>query len=450
MLDDLTERELALVDAAHGGTVLECSDHGVDVLASSTDPGLRVRAAVVRELLLGRCGGVDPRGVRIRGARIVGALDLEHVTAVARLVLIECVLDRVNLSRTVLPQLVLTGSRAAAINADGIQVDGDLLLSQTRISGTGAMGALCLPNARITGILDLQEAEVSNDSGPALHATSLHADGVILRQARMTGTGDRGTIRMSDAHVRGVLNMDGAQVRNHSGPALHADRLRVDSLLFLREVRLTGHGDRGTARLQGARVGGAVNLQSAELRNDSGAALDAADLEVGGTLCLERMRVSGTGKSGAICLASARLGDSLYLVDTTVDNESGPALHADSLHTEDTIVLLETRLSGTSDGGTIWLLGAHVGGLRWSARKPPTTSAPRCSPISCRSGDTHTSSRYGCQVPECTPPSAWPSPASAASSRSPVRRSATRPGACGPARHRCGRRRPRLRRCHLS
>jgi hypothetical protein len=378
MPDDLTERELALVDAARGGTVLECGDHGVDVLASSADPGMRVRAAVVRELLLGRCGEVDPRGVQIRGARIVGDLDLAHVTAVARLVLIECVLDRVNLSRTVLPQLVLTGSRAAAINGDGVRVDGDLLLSQTRISGAGAMGALCLPNARIAGILDLQQSEVSNDSGPALHATSLQADGVLLRGARMTGAGDLGSIRLSDAHVRGVLNMDGAEVCNDSGPALHADRLRVDGLLFLREVRLTGRGARGTARLQGARVGGALNLQRAELRNDSGAAVDAADLEVGNNLCLAQMRVSGAGEKGAIRLRGTQVGGLLSMNNTEIVNGStapGPPCTPAACPSTATC---KSRMHGCpgpeSLARSVWRVHASAPTFTWST--PPWTTSP--------------------------------------------------------------------------
>jgi hypothetical protein len=404
MLDDLTERELALVDAARGGTVLECGDD--------------LRAELIRELLLGRRGEVDPRGVRLRGARIVGALALEHIRTVAGLVLVECVLDEpVNLTRTALPRLVLTGSRLAGVHGDGVQVDGDLLLDRTTILGTGAMGAVCLRRAHIGGVLDLEEAEVGNDSGPALHASGLQAESVILRRARMTGTGGRSTIRLSDAHVRGVLNMEGAELSNETGPALHADRLRVDGLLFLRDGRLTGHGGGGTVSMRGARVGGEFNLHRAELRNDTGPALDAYGLAVGGAICadqmlcsgagergairlhgtrvggrltmddaeisnstgpavyargvsvdgnldIERTRVSGAGGDGAICLASAHLGDDFYLVASQVSNDSGPALYADGLRVEDTIVVMETRMTATSDSGAVWLLGAHLGGLR--------------------------------------------------------------------------------------
>ncbi|WIX98635.1 hypothetical protein QRX60_31795 [Amycolatopsis mongoliensis] len=50
-----------------------------------------VRAVVLRELLLGLRGPVDPRGVRLGGARIAGTLDLDHVEAVVGLALVDCV-----------------------------------------------------------------------------------------------------------------------------------------------------------------------------------------------------------------------------------------------------------------------------------------------------------------------------------------------------------------------
>src|SRR5215469_15814073 len=114
VLDGLTVQELALVDAARGGTMLVCGNDGVDALASSEDPGPRIRAGLIRELLLGRRGELDPRGVRLRGARIVGALELDYVTAVAGLDIDECLIEgQVDLSRAVLPRLVMTGSRTA-------------------------------------------------------------------------------------------------------------------------------------------------------------------------------------------------------------------------------------------------------------------------------------------------------------------------------------------------
>ena len=49
---------------------------------ASWDAGRTIHAAVIRDILCGRLGGdPDPHGLRVRGARIAGRLDLEGVSA---------------------------------------------------------------------------------------------------------------------------------------------------------------------------------------------------------------------------------------------------------------------------------------------------------------------------------------------------------------------------------
>ncbi len=301
MLDDLTGDESALVDAACGGTGLVCADR------------VPIRAELVRELLLGRRGELDPRGVRLHGARVVGALELDYVTAVVGLDLVDCDIEEpVDLTQAALPRLVLTMSRLAGLQAAGVRITGDLLLNEATVVGTGRLGA----------------------------------------------------VRLRGAHVGGELNAEGAEIRNDAGPAVDAANLTVDSNMFLDEVEVSGRGDKGVLRLSGVRVGGLLTMNRAEVSNPSGPALRADGAHIGGELLIHDSQLSGAGSIGAICLRSARVGYDVHLVDTLAHNDSGPALYADGLHVEGTVVLLGTRLSGPAEGGTIWLLGAHVGGLR--------------------------------------------------------------------------------------
>jgi hypothetical protein len=54
-----------------------------------------VRASVIRDILLGRLvAEPDPHGVRIRGARLVGRLDLESLSTNVNLELHECFLPQ--------------------------------------------------------------------------------------------------------------------------------------------------------------------------------------------------------------------------------------------------------------------------------------------------------------------------------------------------------------------
>ena len=356
MLDDLTEREQALVTAARDGTVLACGE----------EPDVRVRAGLIRELLLGRRGELDPRGVRISGATISGALELDYVTAVAGLDLVDCVLDeRADLTRAVLPRLTLAGSRISGIQAHGLQVNGHVDLGGAAVSGAGKDGAICLRGARISGLLDLSGSVVHNGSGPALHVSGLRVDeSLLLRRTRMTGTGERGTIRLTGADVRGVLIADDAELSNDTGPGMDAADLKIGGNAFLVRARLSGSGAKGVIRLERAHIGGVLDLTHAELVNGAGPALHADGMTVGADLVLDRAQMSGTREEGAIRLASARVGDGISAVCVKVGNDSGPAIHADGLHVEDTILLLNTRMSGTGDGGAVWLLGAHLGGLR--------------------------------------------------------------------------------------
>jgi hypothetical protein len=85
LLDDLSARECELIECARRGHMLVCSDPNCDALGNSDDPEHRVRAELIRELLLGRRGPLDPRGVQVVAARIIGPLDLLHVQAIAGL-----------------------------------------------------------------------------------------------------------------------------------------------------------------------------------------------------------------------------------------------------------------------------------------------------------------------------------------------------------------------------
>jgi hypothetical protein len=354
VLDDLTDDESELVAAARDGRVLDCSAN------------TRIRAGLIRELLLGRHGDLDPRGVRLHGARVVGPLELEYVTSPVGLELVDCdVEERMSLSRAVLPRLQLTKSRLDGLHAPGVQVAGDVLLDEATVSGTGELGAVRLRGAHVGGMLILSGAEVHNDSGPAVHADSLRvADTFFLRGARLFGHGDRGAVRLIGAHIAGELNMQRVELSNDSGPALDAASLTVGNV-FLENAAVVGHGAKGAIRLRGARIGGMLTLKGTDVRNDLGPALGARRLAVASVLRLDGATLSGSGEPGTVWMESARLSNDCYAVDAEITNDTGPALHADGIQVEGTIVLLRSRISGVGDGGAVWLLGAHVGGIRF-------------------------------------------------------------------------------------
>jgi adhesin HecA-like repeat protein len=235
-LDDLTLRERELVDAAASGDVLKCSQLSIEQLSVTDDPDHVIRAELLRKLLLKRCDKLpDPRGVRLRGARITGTLDLTGVEAAAGIELRGCSFDHpVLLENAHLPWLTLTGSCVPALSGDGLQVDRSLLLDEGfRATGHGEDGAVRLLGAHIGGQLSLRSAELTNDAGPALSGDRLQVDhDLVLRGLRATGHGEGGAVVLRGAHIGGQLSLRGAELTNDAGPALSKSRasLRTNAL----------------------------------------------------------------------------------------------------------------------------------------------------------------------------------------------------------------------------
>jgi hypothetical protein len=333
VLADLTARELEVIDAARDGTMLICSALPVDQLANDQDQAHEVRAELLRELLLGRRGPVDPRGVRLTGARIIGLLDLDTISTSTGLRLIKCVFpDGIDAANCHLPWLWLNGSHIDVLLARQLKVDSDMRLDGLRVGGT-ENGSISLQGAHIGGNLHLDGAEITNDVGPTLLADGLKVDGnLYLQRVRVTGSGVGSELRLTGAHIGGQLRLNHAQIVNGTGSALLADRLKVDEDLLLMDVRVTGSGKLGAIRLHGARIGGMLDLDGAKITNDTGPALRIDRLQIDGNLDLRNVRVTGAGELGAIRLFGARIGGMLDLGGATITNDSGLGLNLQEAH----------------------------------------------------------------------------------------------------------------------
>ncbi|WBO61798.1 hypothetical protein [Streptomyces camelliae] len=89
---------------------------------------------------------------------------------------------------------------------------------------------------------------------PPVDAARFTAPAMTLRGAVANADTPSGAVRFLGAHL-GLLDCDGARLENTSGPALHADGLRVDRAVFLRAgFRATGAGHSVLA-LNGVSVG---------------------------------------------------------------------------------------------------------------------------------------------------------------------------------------------------
>jgi hypothetical protein len=278
--------EQRLLDAVRDGEVLDLAGGElVDEDAMRSWDGSRtVSAALIRDLVRGRRGiEPDPHGLRLRGARVSGRVDLANITSDLRVELVDCfVPDGLDLRDGQLPGLVLDGSRFGhPAGSAGPPVDATRFTAPA-MSLRGAVADAATPDGAVRlvgahlGSLDCGRARLANTSGPALFADGLRVDRAVFLHNGFLATGG---VQLVDAHV-GLLDCDGARLTNTSGPALWADGLRVDRALFLRRgFEAAGTGP-AVLRLNGVSVGGSLWLDPSGVTGP-GALVDVSETTYG-------------------------------------------------------------------------------------------------------------------------------------------------------------------------
>jgi hypothetical protein len=273
----LTGVERRLVDHVTRGELLDLAvAERVDEAAMRSWGSSRtIRAAVLRDILRGRLApDPDPHGLRLRGARIAGQLDLENLTTGVAVELDDCLLSEGLVARVAtLPYLSLNGCRLehpsqAPLAADGLTAT-YLAFDRAVITANCENDAVRLPGAHL-GTLACSHATIRNNAGPALGADGLRVDqGVFLRgRFEAVGTGETGTVDLLGAHIGGELDCTNATIRNDAGPALAAVNLQVSQSVFLSGgFKAVGAGGHVTLDLRQARIGGVLVFAPAQLEH---------------------------------------------------------------------------------------------------------------------------------------------------------------------------------------
>ncbi len=301
MSTDLTELEQRVVDTARRGAVAKpAKTMTVEELAVTDDPELQVRADLLRDLLRGLHGDLDPHGIRVKNVRIIGQLDLDHITAVTGLDLSECSLpDGIVCRDARLRYLYLRGCLLTHLDGVGLRTEGHLFMRGATITGTDGSSAIQLISAHIGGQLNLARATITNDAGPAMNADDLRTDSdLYMRDITITGTGALGAVRLLGAHIGGQLNLDRATITNTTGPALAVDNFRTGSNLFMKDATITGAGEFGAIRLSGAQIGGQAILPMSRLDNSTGPILMLDETQITKALVLPPEVVCPSGGRG--------------------------------------------------------------------------------------------------------------------------------------------------------
>lgn len=425
----MTESERSLCSAARSGQVLDLRGRkGENHPCNGAEWGSQrvIRAQVLRQLLIGQHGTVQPTAVRLRGARIGGRLNLGGQKLVCPLELYECyvsgpidlanaeavsislrgsflrkrlsarrlqVKQSLNLSRgfQCLGSVRLTAasiggaldcSRGTIINGDGVCIAGDLLTVEDNVllnDGFVAVGQVQLRGARISNGLRLsggklrRPAEKTDTDWDALIADDVHVGGDVTCE---DGFEAEGRVSLLGGNVGGQLAFSGGKFRNPHGSAISADRLQVTKSVV---CALPFEAD-GPVSLLGARVGGDLNFtggvfRTYERRVDSSpaAAINLNAVQVDGNVFCD----DGFVATGQVRLVGARIGGQLLMTGGTirrpVEGEAGTkweALVADGIQVGGDVVCgriaqvdgKEIPVNSFEAEGGLRLVGGHIGG----------------------------------------------------------------------------------------
>ncbi|MGW7530484.1 hypothetical protein [Streptomyces sp. NPDC054783] len=303
-----------------------------------------VRAELLVGLLTGERtpDGGRLRAVKLRGARITGALDLEAAELVCPVLLADCYFEEpVNLGQATAPAIRLPGCYLTGLTAEQLRTSGNLDLS----NGLTVEGETSLRGARIGGQLDLSRARLINPGRQALDAEGLTVEqSMFCREGVITGE-----VHLLGAHIGGTLSFDGTELINPGGCALNADVITVDKGVFFQHA-FVGQGE---VRLVGARIRGILALTGARLTNPGGRALNAYLLAVEHGMYGE----DGFTVEGELRLSGAQIGGVLGLDRARLINPDASALEAEGL-----TVARDMSCRSLTAEGEVRMLGARIGG----------------------------------------------------------------------------------------
>ena len=287
---------------AAAGELLDCGAGPFDLAAMQQWGEERaVSAAVLRDLLVGGRWPVHAKGVRLRGVKISGLLDLEGATLRCPLSLDGCYFDAgdpVSLDHATASRVALTGCHLAGLTANMLtarQID----LSRSTLRG----GPLCLMSANITDGLICSGARLGGDQdGNALVAGGMKVGGAVYLDRYLDEPFTAaGAVWLARADIGGDLACDGAQLgSNHDGVGLLAEGIRVGG-----EVHLyRGFTADGAVVLNGADITGDISFSGAQLTGTDrdGNALAADGMKVGAAVLLDE----GFTSAGTVSLNFAR------------------------------------------------------------------------------------------------------------------------------------------------
>ena len=328
---NLTAAEIKICHAASNGELAFCGpsddqDHPTNDPSKAGQWGTErhIRADLIRWLCVTAKEQVDPSGIQIFGARIVGALHLSHVTVQFPLAFACCQFsEEINLEGAHTRTLSFVKTFVGSIFADGAVIQGAVFLRD----GSHCSGELRFTSAQIEGQFNCTRSILERAGGPSRDGSlaALILDGAMVNGAVLLGDGFRATseVRMLRARIGTDLDCAGGSfsgAKNPSddylSPALDLDGVTVGGSIFLRD----GFRANGSVTLLGARIGLNLDCIGGEFNNAPRERLRGTGESLGADLAIiegSALLADGFLATGLVRFISSRIGGDLRCTNAT-------------------------------------------------------------------------------------------------------------------------------------
>lgn len=378
--NDLSPHEHFVVERTNAGEIADFSAMGGPGGAKPI-----VRAGFLRKLLL----RLDPSwairtpGVRIKGARIEGVLDLTDCSGdgLPALSLVECEIpELVDLSHARLARVSFAGSRMSRLAAVETEITGELNLCDVAPLGVAGRETL---TAKLRGVRI--DGDVLARGAKFARAVDSDDDALMLQGAEIAGNllldgafEAFGCVWMTNAKVDGGFSCEGATLLNRSedtsGQAINADGAQFDTVL-MRKVKIEGE-----VRFCGARITRDFDMSdNASFRNEMGAAVMLSNASVGGQVWADTAKIAGAfWLQGATIARNLEMRATEIVHRTTMRGDAyGRAVDATSVtiggawllhgaNIKGELFMADARIAGyLAFGG-----GRYINGGAWAIRAP--------------------------------------------------------------------------------
>jgi hypothetical protein len=299
--------------------LVEAAQRGVEIdLREADGSQTPVDAEWIRDLLLARDRGIDPRGVRLRGGRITGRLDLRFVELPAAVAVFDAVFEEEPVFYGVRgPSIWLTGSSLPGLNLSYAAIRSDVWLEECEIAGPVDMAGIT-----VGGQIRMEQCRIDCGDHPSLPFAPRVDNATVGNSVFLTGARLRGSARFNGVRFgpQLVLNEasiaadgDAADLHGVRGGSVHMSGLRTRGTVRLDFAELEGGVDadgasidHGQVSLRRASVGGSVRLVNTSI------VAPLLEHAVSGELCAVR---------GSVVLEGAELVGGAWLAGATIDGQ---------------------------------------------------------------------------------------------------------------------------------